>query len=117
MRTALALMLFDSTATAQTCGGPVAPFIEGVKAEARAMGLPDATIDGFFRGAQIDEAVLRADRAQGVFQRDFLDFSSRLISQNRIDNGAVYGNRFDATFDEIQRRFGIQIGRASCRER
>ncbi len=110
MRTALALMLFASTATAQTCGGPVGPFIEGVQAEARAMGLPDATIDGFFRGAQIDEAVLRADRAQGVFQRDFLDFSSRLISQNRIDNGAVYGNRFDATFDEIQRRFGIPRG-------
>ena len=110
MRTALALMLFASTASAQTCGGPVGPFIDGVKAEARAMGLPDATIDGFFRGAQIDEAVLRADRAQGVFQRDFLDFSSRLISQNRIDNGAVYGNRFDATFDEIQRRFGIPRG-------
>ena len=110
MRTALALMLFASTATAQTCGGPVGPFIEGVKAEAQAQGLPDATIDAFFRGAQIDDAVLRADRAQGVFQRDFLDFSGRLISQNRIDNGAVYGNRFDATFDEIQRRFGIPRG-------
>ena len=110
MRTALALMFFASTATAQTCGGPVGAFIDGVKAEARAQGLPDATIDAFFRGAEIDQAVLRADRAQGVFQRDFVDFSRRLISQNRIDNGAIYGNRFDATFDEIQRRFGIPRG-------
>jgi len=54
--------------------------------------------------------VIRADRAQGVFQRDFIDFSRRLISQNRIDNGAIYANRFDATFDEIQRRFGIPRG-------
>ena len=110
MRTALALMLFASTASAQTCGGPVGAFIDGVKNEARAQGLPDATIDAFFRGAEIDQAVLRADRAQGVFQRDFVDFSRRLISQNRIDNGAVYGSRFDSTFDEIQRRFGIPRG-------
>ena len=110
MRTALALMLFASTASAQTCGGPVGAFIDGVKTEARAQGLPDATIDAFFREAEIDQAVLRADRAQGVFQRDFVDFSRRLISQNRIDNGAVYGNRFDSTFDEIQRRFGIPRG-------
>ena len=110
MRAAIALMLFASSATAQTCGGPLGPFIAGVKAEARAQGLPDATIDAFFRGAEIDPAVIRADRAQGVFQRDFIDFSRRLISQNRIDNGAIYANRFDATFDEIQRRFGIPRG-------
>ena len=110
MRTAIALMFLASTATAQTCGGPVGSFIDSVKAEARAQGIPQQTIDGFFQGAQIDQAVLRADRAQGVFQKDFIAFSRALISQNRIDNGRVYGNRFDSTFDEIQRRFGIPRG-------
>ncbi len=110
MRTALALMLFASTATAQTCGGPVGSFIAGVKSEAMAQGLPETTVDAFFRGAEIDQAVLRADRAQGVFQRDFISFSRALISQNRIDNGRVYGNRFDSTFNEIERRFGIPRG-------
>ncbi|MEO1637627.1 MAG: lytic murein transglycosylase [Pseudomonadota bacterium] len=108
--TALAFSLFASAATAQTCDGPVGPFIEGVKAEARAQGIPQQTIDAFFAGAQIDQAVINADRAQGVFQRDFIDFSRRLISQNRIDNGRVYGQRYDATFDEIERRFGIPRG-------
>ena len=89
MRTAIALMFLASTATAQTCGGPVGSFIDGVKAEARAQGIPQQTIDGFFQGAQIDQAVLRADRAQGVFQKDFIAFSRALISQNRIDNGRV----------------------------
>ncbi|MGJ8622678.1 MAG: lytic murein transglycosylase [Yoonia sp.] len=110
MRAALALALFASTAQAQTCGGPVGAFIDGVKAEARSEGLPAATIDAFFQGAQIDPAVLRADRSQGVFQRDFVDFSRRLISQNRIDNGAAYGRRFDSTFDTIERQFGIPRG-------
>ena len=107
---ALALSLFASTATAQTCGGPVNAFIEGVKAEARATGIPAQTVDAFFQGAQIDQSVINADRAQGVFQRDFISFSRALISQNRIDNGRIYGQRLDSTFDAIEARFGIPRG-------
>ncbi len=107
---ALVLSIFASTAAAQTCGGPVDAFIEGVKAEARAEGLPAQTVDAFFQGAQIEQSVINADRAQGVFQRDFISFSRALISQNRIDNGRIYGQRFDSTFDAIEARFGIPRG-------
>ncbi len=111
MRTAaLALTLIASTANAQTCGGPVNTFIEGVKAEAQAAGIPAATADAFFQGARIEQSVLNADRAQGVFQKDFISFSRALISQNRIDNGRIYGQRFDSTFDTIEARFGIPRG-------
>jgi len=107
---ALALSFLASSATAQTCGGPVGAFIEGVKAEARADGIPTQTIDAFFQGAQIDQSVINADRSQGVFQRDFISFSRALISQNRIDNGRANGQRFDGTFDAIEARFGIPRG-------
>ncbi len=107
---ALALSLAASTATAQTCGGPVGAFIQGVKAEAMAGGLPATTIDAFFQGAQIEQSVINADRSQGVFQRDFISFSRALISQNRIDNGRVYAQRLDSTFDTIEARFGIPRG-------
>ena len=90
MRLALAaaLTLLTGAATAQTCGGDVGSFIAGVKAEAVATGIPAATADAFFAGAQIDQSVLNADRSQGVFQQDFIQFSRNLISQNRVDNGA-----------------------------
>lgn len=110
MRLALAFALLASAAQAQTCGGPVGAFIDGVKAEAVANGIPAATADQFFAGAQIDQAVLRADRAQGVFQMDFVSFSRRLISQNRVDNGIRNAQRYDSTFNEIERRFGIPRG-------
>lgn len=110
MRLALALTLFASTAAAQTCGGDVNAFIAGVKAEAQSTGLPPATIDQFFQGARIDQSVLRADRAQGVFQKDFISFSRALISQNRINNGRVYGDRYNQTFNAIEQRFGIPRG-------
>jgi len=106
----LALILFASQASAQTCGGPLPSFIEGVKQEAIAKGHSTPTIDRFFAGAAIDDAVLRADRAQGVFQKDFISFSRALISQNRIDNGRIYGNRFASTFDQIEAEFGIDRG-------
>ncbi|WP_106745301.1 lytic murein transglycosylase [Yoonia maritima] len=110
MRLALALCLAASTATAETCGGPVNSFIEGVKAEARADGISAANADRFFQGARIEQSVLNADRSQGVFQKDFISFSRALISQNRIDNGRVYGQRYDSTFDTIESRFGIPRG-------
>jgi lytic murein transglycosylase len=112
MRLALAttLTLLAGTAHAQTCGGDVSSFIAGVKAEAVANGIPAATADAFFAGARIDEAVLRADRSQGVFQQDFIQFSRNLISQNRVDNGMRNSQRHDATFRQIEQRFGIPRG-------
>jgi len=110
MLRALALILLASQTHAQTCGGPLDSFIAGVKEEAIAQGQNPATIDRFFAGAKIDDAVLRADRAQGVFQKDFISFSRALISQNRIDNGRIFGNRFASTFDRIEAEFGINRG-------
>jgi len=110
MRLALAFSLLASTATAQTCGGPLPAFIAGIKAEATSQGIAAADVDRFFQGASIDPKVLQADRSQSVFQRDFIDFSRRLISQNRIDNGRSFGNRYDATFAQIEREYGIPRG-------
>ncbi|WP_342078116.1 lytic murein transglycosylase [Yoonia sp. SS1-5] len=108
--TAIILSLVTSTANAQVCGGSVGDFIAGIKTEAIAQGIAASSADAFFQGAQIDPKVLAADRAQGVFQKDFISFSRALISQNRIDNGRIYGQRYDDTFDTIQARFGIPRG-------
>jgi|TARA_B110000967_G_scaffold40420_1_gene40335 lytic murein transglycosylase len=74
------------------------------------MGFDASATQRLLQGAEIDPAVLRADRSQGVFQKDFISFSRALISQNRMDNGRVYGNRFDRTFDSIEAKFGIPRG-------
>ncbi|MCP4819005.1 MAG: lytic murein transglycosylase, partial [Shimia sp.] len=53
---------------------------------------------------------IRADRAQGIFTIGFTEFARRVISQNRIDNGRRNAERFDAIFDEIERRWGLNRG-------
>ena len=107
MRLVLALSLLTTPAFAQTCGGPLPDFLDGIRTEAASLGLEASATERILRGAAIDLAVLQADRSQSVFQKDFITFSRALISQNRISNGRIYGNRFNSTFDTIEAKFGI----------
>jgi len=97
-------------AVAQSCGGSFTNFIGGLKSEALQKGHAKADVDRFFASARQDPAVLKADRAQGVFQLPFVDFSRRLISQGRINKGRAMGQKFDATFDKIAREYGVSRG-------
>lgn len=93
-------------ALAQQCGGAFGAFVDGLKAEAMAQGHSRASVDGFFRGVARDEAVIRADRAQGFFQRPFTEFARALISANRMQNGARNAERHRAIFDRAEREYG-----------
>ena len=102
-----ALTVLAAPVAAQTCGGSWSAFQDGLVAEAASHGISENTARGFLAGAQQDQAVIQADRAQGVFQRDFIDFSRRLISNNRIENARLQAGRQDAIFDRIEAELGI----------
>lgn len=109
--TSLAALLLTATPVlAQQCGGGFNGFVKDLKAEAIARGHSEASVDTFFSGVSQDAKVLKADRAQGVFQRPFIDFSRRLISQNRIDRGRAMSKKYDAVFDRIEAEYGISRG-------
>ena len=96
---AVALFCVPGLAIAQ-CGGGFSAFKAGLKTEAVSRGIAAETADAFLAPVRQDQAVLRADRAQGVFQRPFIDFSRRLISQNRIDRGKANARKYQAVFDQ-----------------
>ena len=100
-------MLAAGPVAAQTCGGSWSAFKAGLVDEAVTLGLERGVAERFLANAQQDADVLRADRAQGVFQRDFVEFSRRLISNNRIENARVQSQRQDAIFDRIEAQLGI----------
>ncbi|HCP82259.1 MAG TPA: lytic murein transglycosylase [Octadecabacter sp.] len=106
----VALTFFAAPVAAQQCGGSFSGFLNSLVEEAASHGIDRATAQGFLAGAQRDQAVLNADRSQGVFQRDFIDFSRRLISNNRIQSGRNQAQRQDAIFDRIEAEFGIPRG-------
>jgi lytic murein transglycosylase len=105
---ALAAFTLPATAYAETaCGGDFSSFIADAKAEAVSNGTDAATADRFFAGLRKDDAVLRADRAQGVFQKPFIEFSRRLISNDRINRGRANAEKYDAVFDRIEADYGV----------
>ncbi|MGJ8626036.1 MAG: lytic murein transglycosylase [Sulfitobacter sp.] len=108
---ATAIVAVPFTAFAETpCGGPFPAFIDDLKAEATASGIAPATADVFLAGVAIDPAVLSADRKQGVFQMPFIDFSRRLISEDRINRGRANAQKYDAVFNRIEAEYGVDRG-------
>ena len=108
---AAALLATPLTAFADTpCGGPFTTFIEGLKTEAAASGIAPGTADAFLANVGLDPSVLRADQKQGVFQLPFVDFSRRLISNDRINRGRSNGQKYDAVFDRIEANYGVDRG-------
>jgi len=104
------LALPAGPARAVACGGSFSGFVEGLKAEALALGHAPATVEAFFAPVRQDPRTLRADQAQGIFQLGFVDFARRVISRNRMENGARHGARHADIFDRVEARFGVSRG-------
>ncbi|MGH1330455.1 MAG: lytic murein transglycosylase [Paracoccaceae bacterium] len=105
-----ALVLGVNMAQSAPCGGSFSSFIGTMKSEAIAAGHARATVDKFFASARQDNAVLKADRAQGVFKMGFTDFSRRVISQHRIKTGNANAQRYNSLFNKIERDYGVSRG-------
>lgn len=103
--------LLAAPVTAQSgCGGSWSSFIDGLRTEAIRNGLPASTADRFFSRLRQDQGVLRSDRAQGFFQRPFLDFSQRLISQSRLNRARQLRQERASLFQAAERNYGVSPG-------
>ncbi|HHB80242.1 MAG TPA: lytic murein transglycosylase, partial [Aliiroseovarius sp.] len=67
-------------------------------------------VDKFFANVRQDSRTLKADRAQGIFTTPFVEFSRKLISQNRIDNGRANLRKYKSVFDVMERKYGVSRG-------
>lgn len=105
-----ATLLLTLPAWAQSCGGSFARFVEEMEREAVSRGHAAQAAKRFFANARQDPKVIRADRAQGIFQMPFTDFSRRLISQNRLNAGKANGQKWDSVFDRVESEFGVSRG-------
>ncbi|MBE9637671.1 lytic murein transglycosylase [Salipiger mangrovisoli] len=108
----LAALLLPAAAQSQSapCGGDFRAFLKGVAQEAVAQGADPAKAERFFAALRQDPKVLKADRAQGIFQAPFIEFSRKLISQDRLDRGRRKAAEWDAVFARIEREYGVSRG-------
>ena len=92
------------------CGGSFQSFVGRMKDLAVSKGHDRATVDQFFASVYQDGRTLGADGAQGIFNAGFVDFSRKLISQNRLSVGRQKLQQYAAVFDAIEQRFGVSRG-------
>ena len=104
-----ALVLASSTtaAGAAECGGDLSTFLQGIKTEAVASGIAPDAVDKALAGAQIDQKVLRMDRAQGVFRQTFLEFSKRTVSGARYQIGKKKMAQYADVFARAEKETGV----------
>jgi lytic murein transglycosylase len=97
----------QGAAPAVACGGDLGAFLQGVKAEAVAKGVPADVADRALAGAAINEKVLSRDRAQGVFKQTFTEFSKRTVSKARLDIGQQKMKEYADVFARAEKEFGV----------
>jgi lytic murein transglycosylase len=106
---ALAFALLPQLAGAD-CGGSFDGFVRGLASEAKSRGYEAGTVGSFFDGVRQDGKVLKADRAQGVFKKSFVDFSRSVISAGRIQNGARNAKKYASVLKRAQADYGVSPG-------
>lgn len=110
MRAALIALLLTTPAHAAPCGVDFGDFLKTMEGEVIAQGIPPDTAAAFFKGAKPDPKVLKADRAQGVFSKTFLDFSQSLISKQRLSTARAKSDALDDIFTRAEAEYGVSRG-------
>ncbi len=90
------------------CGGSFADFTAKMKAQAEAMSYPPQVTEPFFGAATYLQRTIDADRRQGIFKTDFIEFTRKLIAQYRLDKGRQNAQKHDAIFTRIEQELGVQ---------
>jgi lytic murein transglycosylase len=93
-------------AAAQQCGGDFGAWMSGMQQEAQSAGIGERGLSAL-RDARVDQRVLSRDRAQGVFTQTFIEFSGRMISSHRLENGAANLRRHSDLFARAERDYGV----------
>jgi lytic murein transglycosylase len=101
-----AMLAVSSAAHAQDCGSDFETWRKGVETEARAAGVGEKGLSAL-AGATIDTRVLARDRAQGVFNQTFIEFSGRMISDHRLKHGAANLKKYADVFSRAEQEFGV----------
>lgn len=98
------------TATAATAcqnTGSYERWLEAFKNDAAAQGISKRVIAEAAPSMTFDPAIVRRDRAQGVFNQTFLQFSDRMVGGGRIPNGLAKMKQHAALFAQVEKKYGV----------
>lgn len=86
---------------------PFDRWIVDFKRDAVAAGIQPDTIERTIGGMTPDQGVISRDRRQSFFSQSFLDFYSKLATNNRLQNGRAYLKKYADLFARAENEFGV----------
>ena len=84
-------------------------WLQDFKKQAVAQGISPRTVSYALDGLTYDPATIAKDRGQGVFAQSFLQFSSRMVSSNRLQVGNALLKKYADTFRRIEQQYGVRV--------
>jgi len=105
-----AAVLFVSASSAfAACPSPAGfgKWLQGFKQQAIAEGISPQTVAAALNGVTYDPRTIAKDRAQGVFAQTFLQFSGRMVSNNRMQAGKAKLRKYAPIFKKIEQQYGV----------
>jgi lytic murein transglycosylase len=102
-------VLWSSPIAASTCQntGDFDSWLTAFRTEAAAEGISPNIVSAALNGVTLDQNVIQRDRAQGVFQQSFLEFSDRMVSTYRLVQGEKLMKQHDKLFGRIESEYGV----------
>jgi lytic murein transglycosylase len=82
-------------------------WLASFRKEAAAEGISQRAISSALDGITLDPTVIARDRKQGFFAQSFIDFSGKLATPNRVQNGRAQIAKNKATFDRVDKQYGV----------
>lgn len=82
-------------------------WLAAFRKEALASGISARTVSRVLDNMTMDPGVIARDRKQGFFAQGFIAFSSKLISQGRIQNGRNRMSQYRDVFAKAEKTYGV----------
>ena len=105
---ALLCSALSAPALGAACNPPggFSAFLADFKKDAAAKGVSQKGLSAL-NGLTLDEAVLAADKRQGVFKQTFEEFSGRMVSRDRMTKGLRHMQALAPVLKKIEAEFGV----------
>ncbi len=96
-------------ALAASCqnSGSYERWLDAFKKEAAAQGISPRVIAEATPSMIFDQAIVRRDRGQAVFQQTFFQFSDRMVGGGRIPTGLAKIKQHAALFAQVEQKYGV----------
>jgi len=104
----LIVVSLSPTAPAQETPPPFGPWLEDLKAEARQIGVGEATLQRVLGGVKPIPRVIELDRRQPEFMLTFWSYLKRSISDKRINTARTLMAKHRGLLEKVSARYGVQ---------